>query len=398
MEYQRLSPLDYTVGWFSALPLELAAAALLLDESHPAPPSEFDDGQLYRFGRIGSHNVVMGCLPAGRTGLASAASAATRMSSTFGNLRVCLMVGIGGGVPSKKNDVRLGDVVVSQPRGGHGGVIQYDMGKVMPGGFYHTGPVNAPPEKLLQALAHLQVSHILEGNGIAAHLAIIERKETFQRPSAKSDVLFKPTYDHRAGERSCDRCDRSQIIRRNDRRHNGIEIHYGNIASGSCVMKDARVRDALSDQFKGVLCFEMEAAGLLNHWPCLVIRGISDYADSHKNDDWQGYAAGAAAAYARELLLSVKSSVQDQEPAAAIPLRVVGGALSGRSFQGSSVLPAHRIGTGRPGQGRQGHLEQNGFQRRLFSEETAAYDGLLTDIPCRPKPKERVFQCRAPRD
>ena len=52
----------------------------------------------------------------------------------------------------------------------------------------------------------------------------------------------------------------------------------------------------------GVLCFEMEAAGLMNSFPCLVVRGICDYADSHKNKRWQGYAAGAAAAYAKEVL------------------------------------------------------------------------------------------------
>lgn len=51
----------------------------------------------------------------------------------------------------------------------------------------------------------------------------------------------------------------------------------------------------------GVLCFETEAAGALAAFPCLVIRGISNYCDSHKNDEWQGYAAAAAAAYARQL-------------------------------------------------------------------------------------------------
>jgi len=66
-------------------------------------------------------------------------------------------------------------------------------------------------------------------------------------------------------------------------------------------MKDAVVRDTLAKE-KGVLCFEMEAAGLMNHFPCLVIRGICDYSDSHKNKEWQGYAAMTAAAYARDLL------------------------------------------------------------------------------------------------
>lgn len=46
----------------------------------------------------------------------------------------------------------------------------------------------------------------------------------------------------------------------------------------------------------------MEAAGLSNGFPCVVIRGICDYADSHKNDQWHPYAAAVAAACAKELL------------------------------------------------------------------------------------------------
>ena len=45
-----------------------------------------------------------------------------------------------------------------------------------------------------------------------------------------------------------------------------------------------------------------EAAGLMIDFPCLVIRGICDYADSYKNKDWQEYAAAVAAGYAKELL------------------------------------------------------------------------------------------------
>ena len=81
-------------------------------------------------------------------------------------------------------------------------------------------------------------------------------------------------------------------------------IHYGLIASANQLMKDALVRDRLAAE-KDVFCFEMEAAGLMNHFPCLVIRGICDYSDSHKNKEWQGYAAMAAAAYAKDLLCRI---------------------------------------------------------------------------------------------
>jgi nucleoside phosphorylase len=67
-------------------------------------------------------------------------------------------------------------------------------------------------------------------------------------------------------------------------------------------MRDGCTRDTLSRELGGILCFEMEAAGLMNNFPCLVIRGICDYADSHKNKNWQTFAAGTAAAYAKEVL------------------------------------------------------------------------------------------------
>jgi nucleoside phosphorylase len=81
--------------------------------------------------------------------------------------------------------------------------------------------------------------------------------------------------------------------------------HYSTIAPGNQVIKDATVRDKLSVELGGVLCFEMEAAGLMNSFPCLVIRSICDYADSHKNKRWQAYAAGMAAAYAKEVLATI---------------------------------------------------------------------------------------------
>lgn len=84
-------------------------------------------------------------------------------------------------------------------------------------------------------------------------------------------------------------------------------IHHGMIASGSWVIKDALVRDKLASE-KDVLCFEMEAAGLMNYFPCLVIRGICDYSDSHNNQEWRGYAAMAAAAYTKDLLYQIPSN------------------------------------------------------------------------------------------
>ena len=93
------------------------------------------------------------------------------------------------------------------------------------------------------------------------------------------------------------------LVSRRERTKNddNLAIHYGLIASANQLMKDAMVRDRLAAE-KDVLCFEMEAAGLMNHFPCLVIRGICDYSDSHKSKEWQGYSAMAAAAYVKDLL------------------------------------------------------------------------------------------------
>jgi hypothetical protein len=69
-------------------------------------------------------------------------------------------------------------------------------------------------------------------------------------------------------------------------------------------MKNAIVRDRLVEK-KDVLCFKIEAAGLVNHFPCLVIRDICDYSDTHKNKEWQGYAVMAATAYTKDLLCRI---------------------------------------------------------------------------------------------
>ncbi|KAF3121031.1 hypothetical protein TWF594_003461 [Orbilia oligospora] len=228
---------------------------------------------------------------------------------------IWLMVGIGGGVPGESSgrsrDVRLGDVVVSQPASGHGGVIQYDFGKSISDGFVNTGFLNAPPQILLQALTKVQARHLRGETTLATHLAAIERHRNFRRPSA-ADVLFKATYEHVSGE-TCKNCKGDEVVDRELREGNGIVVHYGTIASGNRVMKDARERDRVSAKFNGILCFEMEAAGLMNSFPCVVIRGIADYADSHKNKNWQPYAAATAAAYAKEFLSAIPARPIEDE-------------------------------------------------------------------------------------
>ena len=130
---------------------------------------------------------------------------------------------------------------------------------------------------------------------------IHDAKAIFACPGQEQDQLFHSTYDHMESEDTCVKCDKQQLVHRKQRASKEPEIHYGLIASGNRVMKDGRTRDHLATEH-GILCFEMEAAGLMNQLPCLVIRGICDYSDSHKNKKWQGYAALTAAAYGKMLL------------------------------------------------------------------------------------------------
>ncbi|KAF3938461.1 hypothetical protein ABW19_dt0203614 [Dactylella cylindrospora] len=308
----------YTVGWVCAVPIELAAVIAILDEEHDPLPMSSSETNIYKFGRIGKHNIAIACLPSGKYGTVSAATVACEMRFQFPDLRFCLMVGIGGGVPSTDNDIRLGDVVVGLPTGSSGGVVQYDFGKtIAQGKFERTGNLNAPPSILLKTLAHIQAINTKKlGNMLAGIILQAKKKDDrFSRPSRDEDRLFSADYEHENPKDSCDTCDANKLIRRLPRPDEHPCIHYGIIASGDQVMKHGPTRDNISRE-TGAICFEMEAAGLIETFPCLVVRGICDYSDSHKNKQWQPYATATAAAFAKQVLNHVPSLVNDPEEAA----------------------------------------------------------------------------------
>jgi nucleoside phosphorylase len=300
MAKRQLRHQEYSVGWVCALPIELAAARLMLDEEHLDLGQHPNDTNLYTLGRIGEHNVVIACLPSGQMGNHSAAAVAMQMKSSFPALRFGLLVGIGGGVPSKEADIRLGDVVVSQPHMGHGGVVQYDFGKATPSGFDRTGFLNMPPTILLNATAKVRSDELIGRSSLPAYVFELGKTPAFQRDNAGPDVLYEASYKHVEGH-TCGSCNKENTVGRQPRGNQEVMVLYGTIASGNIAMIDGTTRDMVSSEFGGVLCFEMEAAGLMNSFPCLAIRGICDYADSHKNEKWQAFAAGTAAAYAKEV-------------------------------------------------------------------------------------------------
>ncbi|EED16472.1 ankyrin, putative [Talaromyces stipitatus ATCC 10500] len=226
-----LSHHDYTVAWVCALPVEMAASETMLDEIHGRLPQVSSDHNTYILGSLNGHNVVIAGLPFGIYGITSATTVLVQMLATFPSLRFGLMVGIGGGVPTKF-DIRLGDVVISKPT----------------------------------------------GNGSV----IVDSSEPFgERPNAGKANDQAEHYEH--GEHDCSTCDLAQLLLRPPRATDDPDFHYGLIASGNQLMKDAETRDQMGEG-RNILCFEMEAAGLMDQLPCL------------------GYAALTAAAYAKQLL------------------------------------------------------------------------------------------------
>ncbi|KAK1242827.1 hypothetical protein MKX08_005639, partial [Trichoderma sp. CBMAI-0020] len=328
-----LDPQIYTVGWICAITTELVAAQSFLDEEHDdTQSSATNDNNTYVRGKIGNHNVVIAVLPHGEYGTASAAIVARDMLRSFPNVRIGLMVGIGGGAPSPKHDIRLGDVVVSSRSGDKGGVFQYDFGKTIQNqAFQETGFLNQSPTVLRTAVGVLEARYEMNGHNledsIESALKKIKKRKKYSRPAPDTDRLYRSSFEHLPSVDNCSEgCgdDPTRLVTRDERDEEDDypAIHYGLIASANQVMKDAITRDKLAAE-KGVLCFEMEAAGLMNHFPCIVIRGICDYSDSHKNKEWQGFAAMAAAAYAKDLLLRVAADKVEEMQRAVDKLNLV---------------------------------------------------------------------------
>jgi len=301
---------DYTVGWICPLEVEQIAALEMLDDDHERLPQRPTDHNVYTLGSIGGHNIVIAGLH--QPGNSPAATVVTQMRTTFPQLRFGLLVGIGGGVPVKTDIgmVRLGDVVVSKPTGVNSGAIQYDHGKAEVGQFRRTGTLPPPPAILLSAAQDLAAKRArTRKDPLMENIKRIDTNisglRKYRHPGLAHDYLYPSDYIHLTPGIPCDECEcdparRVQRAIAEDDDDPYVVVHRGTIASGELVIKDGELRDKLAEHHD-ILCFETEAAGALTDFPCIIIRGISDYCDSHKNDRWTGYAAAAAAAYARQL-------------------------------------------------------------------------------------------------
>jgi nucleoside phosphorylase len=324
------------------LPLEYDAISLLFDESWDEDGEQYGraggDTNHYTTGRIGKHDVVLALLP--NMGKAAAAGAAASFRSSYPSLRLALLVGICGGVPSLGTDeLLLGDVVISKI------ILQHDFGRQ-----YHDKPVpkdtvedslGRPNKDIRSLIAILETEREKQRlrQNAAKHLKGLQgaavrdqRQCNYRYPGFAEDKLFASAYRHKhQGPWSCDLCNREtqtycaeashascaklgcdegQLVprKRLERKGNlGLEeaqcpeIFIGRIASGDTVMKSSEHRDQIAEQHN-VIAFEMEGAGIWDEVPCIIVKGISDYADSHKNKVWQPFAAATAAAVAKAML------------------------------------------------------------------------------------------------
>ncbi|PLN79580.1 nucleoside phosphorylase domain-containing protein [Aspergillus taichungensis] len=288
---------DFEIAIICARTVEQDAVHALFDQywddNGPAYDKHPGDPNAYSCGAIGRHNVVLVHMPG--IGKASAAAVAAHCRVSFPNLKLALIVGVCGALPfmDPAQEIILGDVIIGD------GIIQYDFGRQYPGQFFRKNTLldslGRPSPEIRAHLAKLKsrrgrasLRHAME-----THLRFLQSdphfKEEYQYPGTKQDVLYKPESNtvvpRRRLEQPCPRpC-----------------VHFGAIASGDTLMRYGTRRDAVAAN-EGIIAFEMEGAGVSDNIPHVVIKGVSDYADSHKTKAWQPYAAGTAAACMKAFL------------------------------------------------------------------------------------------------
>lgn len=190
---------DYLIGIVCSLQIEYVAMIAFLDEEHAPLQLDERDQNVYTPGSLYGHNVVIACMPSGMYGAVSAAVTARDMIWSFSAIRFCLLVGIGGGIPSEVNDIRLGDVVVGIPSGTYGGVVQIDLGKRRSDNtFQRTGRLNSPPQTLLHAVQVLKSRGEISGLDLNQDISqVLERypqiRERYEAPGRHRDCFSGQT-------------------------------------------------------------------------------------------------------------------------------------------------------------------------------------------------------------
>lgn len=295
-----------TIGIFTALDKEYVAVRKILENEQEIYLNGQGAGLRYISGEVfakngGKHQVIL-CYGASM-GNSNAGIRASRLLDYFQSIKSIIMVGIAGGIPhpeKPEDHVRLGDVVIS----GEKGVIQYDLVKETGSVTIHRHDPRPPSASLLEGVKYLQADELLDKKPWLDFIEQALLPVGSQRPAIEADILISST-------------DPSKIVNHPqdpNRKEGYPRVFIGSIASGNILLKDSIKRDQLRDKFK-VKAVEMEGSGISDAtWTheigYLVIRGICDYCDANKNDDWQPYAAAVAAAYTRALLESMPAPKQ----------------------------------------------------------------------------------------
>ncbi|RYP62610.1 hypothetical protein DL771_009653 [Monosporascus sp. 5C6A] len=339
---------DFEIAIVCALRLEYDAVSYIFDEYWDDDGDKYGraegDFNSYTTGRIGKYNVVLALLS--HMGKANAASAAASIRSSYGGLQLALLVGICGGVPRPgcdEDEILLGDVVISKA------VVQYDFGRQYPDKFVRKDTVEDNLSKPNKDVRNLLVTFETDRGRdrlrertayflqeLQANAASRQRRSKYRYPGTAEDRLFEPNYRHKhhvmptcicrecygkfdpvcdeALNSSCDDlgCDDKQIVvrerletrRQLEQGGNEVQeptIHVGPVASGDTVIKSGEDRDMLARR-ESVIAFEMEGAGIWEEVPCIVVKGVCDYADCHKSKKWQNFAAATAASASKAIL------------------------------------------------------------------------------------------------
>ncbi|KAG7435260.1 hypothetical protein Forpi1262_v005277 [Fusarium oxysporum f. sp. raphani] len=301
---KELDPALYTIAWIAPLEIEAQAALHMLDNRHDGRfPTSRGDDYIFLAGDINGHNIAIATLPAGQEyGTGSAAALASQIKKFFANLWFGLLVGVAAGLPNLRKippiDIRLGDVLVGLSEGDSAGLVAYDLGKETTEGFQllRSGQVLANTETVVRsAIGNIKIRAPDDTDVFLPFYERIKDKEhsrgIFADPGQEKDTFYD------IGDDGVD-SPVQRMQRPTDRR---TRVWYGSIGSGDKLTKNTLKRNGIRDHYE-VIGLEMEAAGTMNRIPVGVIRGVCDYADQHKNKEWQPYAAAMAAAYAKAVI------------------------------------------------------------------------------------------------
>lgn len=282
---------DFTIAILCALPVESEAVEAVFDETYGRLGKSFGkvagDPNAYANGRIGKHNVVLCYLPG--MGKKSAAIVAAGLRASYLRIELVLVVGICGGAPSTGTEnIYLGDVIVSDS------VVEYGLG----GLYQRKGHVDdgiRQKDKQIRGLLSNVGGFKGRGeftDGVSRCLNILKQDEARWCHPGVADISFNTS--HPRSQQAVRQRDVADVTR--------PSIHVGKFGSGDTVLKSAPHRDEIVRR-AGVIGFEMEGAGAWsNYYPCVIIKGICDYADKQKNKEWQAYAAATGASAAKTFL------------------------------------------------------------------------------------------------